>query len=94
MRIFLIAAAGLMLAPLSASACEVNFTDIEASVPAIAVPVSTVQAAVAAQVTPVVADDLSAAKKKEKVEYMKSAAGPEPTAKKAKKSKKKKKTKK
>ena len=38
--------------------------------------------------------DLSAKKKKEKVEYMKSAAGPEPTAKKPKKKKKSKKAKK
>jgi hypothetical protein len=75
MRIFVIAAAGLMLASMSASACE--YSAVQASVPAVMTPI-------AAAETPT-ADDLSAAKKKEKVEYMKSAAGPEPKVTKKKK---------
>lgn len=67
MRIFVIAAAaGLLLAPATVSACPAAGLDKSASV------------------------DMSAAKKKaEKVEYMKSAAGPEPVAPKPKKKKKK-----
>lgn len=83
-KILFAAAAGLMLAPISASACQYGqLNAVEASVPVEAVPVATVEAQPAA-------DEMSAAKKKkEKVEYMKSAAGPEPKP--AKKSKKKKK---
>ena len=112
MRTYLIAAAaGLMLAPLSAKACEVDLSALEAvlasaqaieqpTIVAVVPPAIVEQKTVAAEPKAV---DLSAAKKKakkkakakkEKVEYMKSAAGPEPKpakkAKKAKKSKKKK----
>ena len=91
MRIYVIAAAaGLMLAPISASACEVDLSAIEA----LHASAQAIEQPVLASVTQPVADDMSAAKKKkEKVEYMKSAAGPEPKAKKTKKAKKAKKKK-
>jgi hypothetical protein len=69
MRLFVLAAAGLLLAPGAVSAK--TFTGPSFTTKSI---------------------EFSAAKKKkEKVEYMRSAAGPEPVAKKTKKNKKKKK---
>jgi hypothetical protein len=77
MRIYLIsAAAGLLLAPISTQACEFNTNALEA----MRASVQTVEQVAAAQDAAPSVEDLSAAKKKtEKVEYMRSAAGPEPT---------------
>jgi len=79
MRIFLLsAAAGLMLAPIAASACEYNASALEA----VQASAQTVEAVVVGETRAAATQELSAKtkKKKEKVEYMRSAAGPEPAA--------------
>ncbi len=85
MRICLISAvAGLLLAPISTPVCEFNANALEA----MRASVQTVEEVAAAQDAAPTVQDLSAAKKKtEKVEYMRSAAGPEPIPSKPKRTK-------
>ena len=74
MRIFLLsAAAGLMLAPIATSACEFDASPVKAEQTSLQIAQQVGEARAA------VTQELSAkTKKKEKVEYMRSAAGPEP----------------
>lgn len=80
MRIFLLgAAAGLMLAPIAASACEFDASPVKAEQTPLQIAEQAGESRAAAT------QELSAKKKvktvkkkKEKVEYMRSAAGPEP----------------
>ena len=72
MRIFLLgAAAGLMLAPIASSACEFDASPVKAEQTPLQIAEQAGESRAAAT------QELSA-KKKEKVEYMRSAAGPEP----------------
>ncbi len=83
MRLFVSAVlAGLLLAPVAAKAECASMALADLATVAAVMP--------AVQPAADTATDLSAAKKKEKVEYMKSAAGPEPKPMKPKKMKKKK----
>jgi hypothetical protein len=89
MRIFVLsAAAGLMLAPIAASACEFDASPVKAEQTSMRIAEQVGETRAAAT------QELSAKKKmkkvkkkKEKVEYMRSAAGPEPAPKKVKRAK-------
>lgn len=79
MRIFLLgAAAGLMLAPIAASACEFDASPVKAEQTPLQIAEQAGESRAAATQELSAKKKVKTVKKKEKVEYMRSAAGPEP----------------
>jgi hypothetical protein len=79
MRIFLLgAAAGLMLAPLASSACEFDASPVKAEQTPLQIAEQAGESRAAATQELSAKKKVKTVKKKEKVEYMRSAAGPEP----------------
>lgn len=79
MRIFLLgAAAGLMLAPIASSACEFDASPVKAEQTPLQIAEQAGESRAAATQELSAKKKVKTVKKKEKVEYMRSAAGPEP----------------